>query len=88
MSRIYCRSLYAFSGKHNHALKFEVGKIIELLQTLDGGWWEGDIDGVRGWFPANYVKVLEVSQGQTTKVLVLIRGLNFYPSKLDDLCAA
>ncbi|KAL2101663.1 hypothetical protein ACEWY4_003424 [Coilia grayii] len=59
MSRIYCRSLYAFSGKHDQALKFEVGEIIELLQPLDNGWWEGKIDGVRGWFPANYVKVLE-----------------------------
>lgn len=62
MSRMFCRSLYAFSGKHDQALKFEVGEIIEVLQPLDSGWWEGQIAGVRGWFPANYVKVLEVSQ--------------------------
>ncbi|XP_063078702.1 growth arrest-specific protein 7a isoform X2 [Engraulis encrasicolus] len=59
MSRMFCRSLYAFSGKHDQALKFEVGEIIEVLQPLDSGWWEGQIAGVRGWFPANYVKVLE-----------------------------
>lgn len=79
MSRIYCRSLYAFRGKHDQALKFEVGEIIEVLQPLDGGWWEGEIDGVRGWFPANYVNVLEVSQGHGS---IYIRWIY----KLDDLC--
>ncbi|XP_048102709.1 growth arrest-specific protein 7a isoform X2 [Alosa alosa] len=59
MTGIYCRTMYAFSGENDRALKFEVGEMIELLQPLDGGWWEGAIDGVRGWFPANYVKVLE-----------------------------
>lgn len=72
MPRIYCRSLYAYSGEHDQALKFEVGEIIEVLQSPDGGWWEGEIDEVRGWFPANYVRILEVSQEQTVK---LIRGL-------------
>ncbi|XP_071968882.1 growth arrest-specific protein 7 isoform X5 [Engystomops pustulosus] len=60
MSGALCRSLYAFSGEqHQQGLKFEAGELISVLQVLDGGWWEGEKDGVRGWFPASYVQVLE-----------------------------
>ncbi|XP_069808925.1 growth arrest-specific protein 7 isoform X2 [Dendropsophus ebraccatus] len=60
MSGARCRSLYAFSGEqHQQGLKFEAGEVISVLQVLDGGWWEGEKDGVRGWFPASYVQILE-----------------------------
>uniref|UniRef100_A0A8C7NV48 Growth arrest specific 7 n=1 Tax=Oncorhynchus mykiss TaxID=8022 RepID=A0A8C7NV48_ONCMY len=64
MSGSYCKSLYSFSGdQHQQGLTFEVGEIIKIVQPLPGGWWEGELDGVRGWFPASYVQVLEyVSQ--------------------------
>lgn len=62
MSGSYCKSLYSFSGdQHQQGLTFEVGEIIKIVQPLPGGWWEGELDGVRGWFPASYVQVLEVS---------------------------
>ena len=25
--------------------------------TEDGGWWEGELDGKKGMFPDNFVKV-------------------------------
>ncbi|KAM4691309.1 growth arrest-specific protein 7 isoform 1-T1 [Rhinophrynus dorsalis] len=60
MSGALCKTLYAFSGEqHQQGLKFEAGEIIKLLQVLDGGWWEGEKDGARGWFPASYVQILE-----------------------------
>uniref|UniRef100_A0A8C7NVU3 Growth arrest specific 7 n=1 Tax=Oncorhynchus mykiss TaxID=8022 RepID=A0A8C7NVU3_ONCMY len=62
MSGSYCKSLYSFSGdQHQQGLTFEVGEIIKIVQPLPGGWWEGELDGVRGWFPASYVQVLEPS---------------------------
>lgn len=30
-------------------------QVITLTQTPSGGWWEGTLDGLTGWFPANYV---------------------------------
>lgn len=61
MSGSYCRSLYPFSGdQHQQGLDFEAGEIIKVVQVLPGGWWEGEKDGVRGWFPSSYVQVLEV----------------------------
>ncbi|KAM9296339.1 growth arrest-specific protein 7 [Gastrophryne carolinensis] len=60
MSGSKCKSLYAFSGEqHQQGLKFEAGEVITVLQVLEGGWWEGEKDGVRGWFPASYVQILE-----------------------------
>ncbi|XP_076007915.1 growth arrest-specific protein 7 [Genypterus blacodes] len=60
MSGSYCKSLYPFSGEqHQQGLSFEAGDIIKIVQALPGGWWEGEMDGARGWFPSSYVQVLE-----------------------------
>uniref|UniRef100_A0A8C2ZU62 Growth arrest specific 7 n=1 Tax=Cyclopterus lumpus TaxID=8103 RepID=A0A8C2ZU62_CYCLU len=54
----YCRSLYSFSGEqHQQGLSFEAGDIIKVVQALPGGWWEGERDGARGWFPSTYVQL-------------------------------
>uniref|UniRef100_A0A8C8GL72 Growth arrest specific 7 n=1 Tax=Oncorhynchus tshawytscha TaxID=74940 RepID=A0A8C8GL72_ONCTS len=67
MSGYYCKSLYSFSGdQHQQGLTFEVGEIIKIVQPLPGGWWEGELDGVRGWFPASYVQVLEKTASMTS----------------------
>ncbi|XP_056627953.1 growth arrest-specific protein 7-like isoform X2 [Triplophysa dalaica] len=61
MSGSFCRSLYAFNGEqHEQGLKFEAGELIKITQALDGGWWEGEKDGVRGWFPSTYVQVEKI----------------------------
>lgn len=61
MSGSFCKSLYAFSGEqHQQGLKFEAGEVIKIIQALPGGWWEGEKDGARGWFPSSYVQVVEV----------------------------
>ena len=41
-------------------LKFEAGEIINVLFSGDTGWWEGEINGTRGWFPAAYVEKIQV----------------------------
>ena len=33
----------------------QINQIITLTQTPSGGWWEGTLNGITGWFPANYV---------------------------------
>uniref|UniRef100_A0A671R504 Growth arrest-specific protein 7-like n=1 Tax=Sinocyclocheilus anshuiensis TaxID=1608454 RepID=A0A671R504_9TELE len=62
MSGSFCRSLYSFNGdQHQQGLKFEAGEVIRITQALDGGWWEGEKDGVKGWFPSTYVQVEKLS---------------------------
>lgn len=50
------RAVHNFKGTNNDELCFKKGDIITLTQTVEGGWWEGTLNGVTGWFPSNYVK--------------------------------
>ncbi|KAK3529309.1 hypothetical protein QTP70_029166 [Hemibagrus guttatus] len=62
MSGSLCRSLYAFSGEqHERGLPFQPGELIRITRALTGGWWEGEKDGITGWFPSSYVQVVEKS---------------------------
>ncbi|TPP67740.1 hypothetical protein FGIG_04350, partial [Fasciola gigantica] len=36
-------------------LSFKRGETILVSRQMDGGWWEGSLNGVVGWFPSNYV---------------------------------
>ncbi|EPQ54463.1 ras GEF [Gloeophyllum trabeum ATCC 11539] len=36
-------------------LSFRAGQIIRVLNRDASGWWDGELDGRRGWFPSNYV---------------------------------
>ncbi|XP_038113354.1 rho guanine nucleotide exchange factor 7 isoform X4 [Culex quinquefasciatus] len=47
---------YSFKGSNNDELCFKKGDIITLTQREDGGWWEGTLGEMTGWFPSNYVK--------------------------------
>lgn len=37
-------------------LLFEAGEEITVLKKQENGWWEGERNGMKGWFPAAYVK--------------------------------
>eukprot|EP01097_Dermamoeba_algensis_P012068 TRINITY_DN966_c0_g1_i1.p1 TRINITY_DN966_c0_g1~~TRINITY_DN966_c0_g1_i1.p1 ORF type:complete len:1106 (+),score=323.31 TRINITY_DN966_c0_g1_i1:51-3368(+) len=37
-------------------LSFREGDVIFILQKDPGGWWEGELNGRKGWIPANYVQ--------------------------------
>lgn len=32
--------------------------MIQVITQLESGWWDGVINGVRGWFPSNYCAVV------------------------------
>ncbi|XP_025968990.2 growth arrest-specific protein 7 isoform X3 [Dromaius novaehollandiae] len=68
MSGARCQTLYPFSGeRHRQGLRFAAGELITVLQVPDGGWWEGQKeDGLRGWFPASYVQLLEQKPRKAT----------------------
>ncbi|KAI9287806.1 hypothetical protein BC943DRAFT_201593 [Umbelopsis sp. AD052] len=58
---ILCRvkALYTFDGTEPTALSFSKGDSIDVLAQLDSGWWDGWCNGKRGWFPSNYVEVID-----------------------------
>lgn len=40
-------------------LCFQKGDFITITQKDDGGWWEGTLGDVTGWFPVNYVREIK-----------------------------
>ncbi|KFX97368.1 hypothetical protein V490_02828 [Pseudogymnoascus sp. VKM F-3557] len=52
-------ALYTFTGQENDDLAFEEGDRIKVVKKTDStdDWWDGELRGVRGRFPANYVEL-------------------------------
>jgi hypothetical protein len=45
----------AYAATEDGYLSFEREDFIRVTQRDDSGWWEGELGGVVGWFPSNYV---------------------------------
>ena len=58
---MYVRALYDYDADDRTSLSFRQGDIIQVITQLESGWWDGVINGVRGWFPSNYCTVLNHS---------------------------
>lgn len=63
------RAIHNFKGKNNDELCFKKGDILTVTQALDGGWWEGTLQGNTGWFPSNYVKDHKPQAGDASRVI-------------------
>ena len=48
---------YDYSAQQEDELTLRVGDVIRGVVKMGGGWWEGVLNGRRGVFPDNFVKV-------------------------------
>ena len=55
---MYVRALYDYAADDRTSLSFHQGDIIQVITQLESGWWDGIINGIRGWFPSNYCVVV------------------------------
>lgn len=55
---MYVRALYNYDADDQTSLSFRQGDVIQVITQLESGWWDGVINGVRGWFPSNYCAVV------------------------------
>ncbi|KAF9013532.1 ras guanine nucleotide exchange factor domain-containing protein [Cyathus striatus] len=46
---------YAPDSQSATCLSFRAGQVIRVLNRDPSGWWDGELEGRRGWFPSNYV---------------------------------
>jgi len=55
----FVTALYDFAGQGDGDLMFKQGDKIKVLKKTDStdDWWQGELKGVKGMFPANYVQV-------------------------------
>ena len=57
-SSLYVRALYDYDADDRTSLSFRQGDTIQVITQLASGWWDGIINGVRGWFPSNYCVII------------------------------
>ncbi|XP_059506176.1 intersectin-1 isoform X1 [Stegostoma tigrinum] len=49
--------MYDYIAQNDDELAFAKGQIIGVLNKDDPDWWKGELNGVTGLFPSNYVKL-------------------------------
>ncbi|KKK14636.1 hypothetical protein AOCH_006088 [Aspergillus ochraceoroseus] len=56
---LFVRAMYDYDADDHTSLSFRRGDVIQVLNQLETGWWDGVINNnVRGWFPSNYCDVI------------------------------
>ncbi|XP_043468951.1 intersectin-1 isoform X3 [Leptopilina heterotoma] len=48
-------ALYPYQAQNEDELSFEKGDVITVLAKEEEAWWRGELNGVSGVFPSNYV---------------------------------
>lgn len=67
-SSFVVRAKFDFTATDGSALSFNEGNIIQVFSKLESGWWDGMLDGRRGWFPSNYVDEINEDEVVVTEV--------------------
>lgn len=50
-------AMYDYVANNEDELNFSKGQLINVMNKDDPDWWQGEINGVTGLFPSNYVKM-------------------------------
>ncbi|XP_027631283.1 SH3 domain-containing kinase-binding protein 1 isoform X4 [Tupaia chinensis] len=56
----YCKVIFPYEAQNDDELTIKEGDIVTLINKdcIDVGWWVGELNGRRGVFPDNFVKLL------------------------------
>ena len=54
-------ALWDFRGECDSDLAFNKGDIVTVIRKYDNGWWEGEVNGLIGDFPFNFVELISKS---------------------------
>ncbi|KAK0621483.1 ras guanine nucleotide exchange factor domain-containing protein [Bombardia bombarda] len=89
---MYVRALYDYEADDRTSLSFHEGDIIQVITQLESGWWDGVINGVRGWFPSNYCQLITSADelpemeenGDTDQVDDDVDDQDVYDESFDD----
>ncbi|XP_077173072.1 intersectin-2 isoform X2 [Paroedura picta] len=50
-------AMYDYMANNEDELSFSKGQLINVVNRDDADWWQGEINGMSGLFPSNYVKM-------------------------------
>lgn len=85
---------FDYVAQESDELNLRKGDVITNVQTQPGGWWEGTLNGKRGMFPDNFVKVLSEMDGGKDSNNVSLRSssgrrckvlFSYQPANEDEL---
>ncbi|CAJ0917345.1 1483_t:CDS:2 [Entrophospora sp. SA101] len=60
---MFVKALYDYDSTEISGLSFKRNDIIQVINQLDSGWWDGICNGIRGWFPSNYITMVNDKEG-------------------------
>lgn len=49
--------MYDYAAANQDELSFSKGQLINVLDMANSDWWKGEVNGVTGLLPTNYVKM-------------------------------
>ncbi|CAD6193608.1 unnamed protein product [Caenorhabditis auriculariae] len=89
-STCQARAIVDFQGTAPNQLTIKCGDVIEVREKSASGWWEGEIkqNGTpkrAGWFPGEYVKVIEGNQPTTMAENHAVALFDYEASQPDEL---
>ncbi|XP_038655834.1 intersectin-2-like [Scyliorhinus canicula] len=50
-------AIYDYIAVNDDELSFSKGQLMNVLNKDDPDWWQGELNGINGLFPSNYVKI-------------------------------
>ncbi|KAL5011035.1 hypothetical protein ScPMuIL_013340 [Solemya velum] len=50
---------FDYTAEQDDELTIKVGEVVKNVVRSEGGWWEGELNGKKGMFPDNFVKVIK-----------------------------
>jgi len=60
-AQIKARALYDYASTDPKELSFIKGDVINVLGKDASGWWQGELNGLHGLFPSNFVEEIVVT---------------------------
>ncbi|KAF9003733.1 ras GEF [Hymenopellis radicata] len=68
----YVLAMHDYTPTQQNAtcLSFRAGQVIHVLNRDNSGWWDGELEGRRGWFPSNYVNIHPEEEEDVTQIPV------------------
>lgn len=57
------QAMYPYKALNDDELSFEPDDIISVMSREEPDWWRGELNGITGLFPSNYVRTF-VSSGK------------------------
>ncbi|XP_048851241.1 SH3 domain-containing kinase-binding protein 1-like isoform X3 [Brienomyrus brachyistius] len=56
VGRGWCVATFSYTPQHKDELELKPGDVIEIMEEVEEGWWEGRLNGKMGMFPSNFTR--------------------------------